>query len=130
MAEFVQALDSMNALAEASPGFVWRFKTDAGNATSVRAYDDPLILFNMSVWESIEDLKGYAYRSLHGKFFARRQSWFQPMEDPHLALWWIPAGTLPEIADAKERLELLTRHGESPRAFTFRTTFGPDGHSA
>jgi len=125
MAGFANALDEINALAEQSRGFVWRLKTAAGNATEIRAYDDPRIVFNLSVWESVEALKEYVYRSMHRSFFARRAEWFDKMAGTHLALWWIPAGAIPEVADAKARLEHLSQHGESPRAFTFRRLFGP-----
>lgn len=124
MTDFANALDEINALAEASPGFVWRFKDDASNnATSVRPYDDPRILVNLSVWSSLEALRDFAYRSAHGKFFARRREWFEPYEAPHLALWWIPAGTTPTVDEARERLALLTASGETERAFTFRRAF-------
>ena len=126
MADFANALDEINALAEASPGFVWRFKDDARNdATSVHAYDDQRIIVNLSVWFSVEQLRDYAYRSAHGKFFARRREWFEPFDGPHLALWWIPAGTTPTIDEAKTRLANLALSGETERAFTFRRTFPP-----
>ena len=123
VAEFVNALDEINALAESSPGFVWRRKTDQGNATGVRAVDDPRIIFNMSVWTSIDLLRDYVYRSMHGKFFARRAAWFEKLEKPHMALWWIPAGTLPTVEEAKRRLEHRERHGDTAFAFSFREIF-------
>ena len=126
MAGFVNALDKVNAIADASPGFIWRLQTDDGNALAVRAYDDPRIIFNMSVWESVEALKEYVYRGMHGEIFARRQDWFEKMEPPYMAMWWIPAGSIPEIADAKKRLDYLLRHEESPYAFTFRKIFSPE----
>lgn len=120
LADFANALDEINALAEASHGFVWRLKTAAGNATEIKAYDDPLVIVNISVWESVESLKNYAYKSMHGKFLARRREWFEKMESPHMALWWIPAGTTPSVEEAKTRIEHLDKHGESAYAFTFR----------
>ncbi len=125
MADFINALDRVNALAEASPGFVWRLQTEAGNATEVQAYEDPRIIFNLSVWESVAALKEYTYRSMHGEFFARRDSWFEKMDTPHLAMWWVPAGSIPEVAEAKERLQHLAHHGETAQAFTFRKIHGP-----
>lgn len=127
MAGFVNALDEVNAIADRSPGFVWRLQTASGNATDVRAYDDPQMLVNLTVWESPEALRAYVYQSLHRKFFARREEWFEQLAGAHVALWWIPSGTIPDILDAKARLEHLERHGESPRAFTFGRLFGPDG---
>lgn len=127
MAEFAAALDEINALAEASPGFVWRFKTDNGNATEVKAYEDPLMLVNLSVWESVESLRNYAYRSAHGKFFARRAEWFESSAEAPFALWWIPAGQIPTVEEAVARLAELRARGPGPRAFTFKQPFPPDG---
>jgi hypothetical protein len=126
MADFMSALDKVNALADSSPGFVWRLQTSDGNATAVRAYDDPLIIFNMSVWESVAALRNYVYRTMHGEVFARRQSWFEKLDTPHMAMWWIPKGCLPDVAEAKKRLEFLTRNGETSHAFTFRKIYEPD----
>lgn len=125
MAEFVHALDEINRLAEASPGFVWRYQTEAGHAIDYQPFEDPLVIFNMSVWDSVESLKAYVFKSMHGKFFARRQTWFEPMQTPHTAMWWIPAGTLPTTDDAKAALQRLESAGESPAAFTFRQPFPP-----
>jgi len=130
MAGFANALDEVNALADQSPGFVWRLKEASGNATAVRAYDDPLMLVNLSVWETPEALRTYVYRSMHRQFFARREEWFEKLEGAHLALWWIPVGSIPGVIEAKARLEYLSSHGESPRAFTFVRRFGPDGQPA
>lgn len=123
MAEFSAALAEVNALAESSPGFVWRLKEASGDATSIQAFADPRILVNMSVWTDVESLQKYAYRSLHGRFFARRQNWFEKPTEAHLALWWIPAGHIPTLAEAKERLLTLGRNGPSVAAFTFREEF-------
>ncbi|MCI0541425.1 MAG: DUF3291 domain-containing protein [Verrucomicrobiales bacterium] len=126
MADFVDALDEVNALADRSPGFVWRFQTASGNAVEFRAYEDPLVLFNLSVWQSIDALKDYTYKSLHGRFFARRQEWFTKMNEAHMALWWIPAGSVPEVAEAKARLEHLRRRGAFPYSFTFQDIYKPE----
>jgi hypothetical protein len=129
MRDFVTALDEINLLAEGSPGFIWRFKTDSGNATSVQTFPDPRIIVNMSVWRDIAGLKDYTYRSMHGRFFARRAEWFEKMDSPHLALWWIPAGTLPTLEDAKARLQRIAIHGDTPQAFTFRRAFDAAGQA-
>jgi hypothetical protein len=125
MRPFVEALDEINALAEASPGYVWRFKTESGNATSVAAFDDPTLIVNISVWTDLDSLRNYVYRTMHGRFFARRSEWFEKMETPHLALWWIPAGVLPTVENAKQRLSSIALNGESEFAFTFRRPFNP-----
>ena len=125
MSAFVEQLDFVNALADRSPGFVWRLQTDTGNATDVRAYDDPLILFNLSVWESVEALRDYVYSSAHRQPLRERKQWFVPMDAPHLALWWVPAGHRPSVQEATERLEHLRRHGPGPTAFSFSRAFDP-----
>ena len=130
VAEFVEALDEINALAERSPGFRWRFQTEDGNATAVRPYDDDLIIINITVWESVEALADYVYRSDHTAFLRRRREWFERMRDAVVALWWIEPGTRPTVTDAVTRLEHLRRHGPTPHAFTFRHRFGPDGGAA
>lgn len=127
IAPFMDALDEINALAEASPGFVWRFQTAEGNATSVRPYDDELVLINFSVWESVEALNDYVYRTDHTAFLRRRSEWFERMTDAYLALWWVPIGHRPTEQDAVARVEHLRTHGPTPHAFTFRTVFAPGG---
>src|SRR5262249_54524264 len=102
MAGFVAQLDGINALADRSPGFVWRLQTDDGNATSIRAFDDERILFNMSVWESIEALHEYVYRSKHVAVFRGRRQWFEPHPGPTLVLWWIESGSIPSIDEGKK----------------------------
>jgi hypothetical protein len=125
MAEFVENLARINALAESSSGFVWRLQDDNGNATSITAYDDPAILVNMSVWQSVEALKSYIYQSDHSEFLRRRHEWFERIM-PYMVMWWVPAGHLPTVEEAKERLAYLEQHGETPYAFTFRKVFEPE----
>jgi len=125
MADFMAALDEINALAEASPGFVWRLQDEAGNATAIHAFDDPRLLLNMSVWRSLDELAAFTYKTAHTAFLKRRREWFEPLTGPHLVLWWIAAGHLPSIEEARDRLAHLERHGPSARAFTFRDRFPP-----
>jgi hypothetical protein len=125
MRDFVELLDTVNALAEATPGFVWRLKTDERDATSVRAYDDPLMIVNMSVWSGIEALREYVYRSSHAHAFRRRKEWFAHMTTPSLALWWIPVGHIPTVDEGKVRLDMLETEGATPHAFTFKAAFAP-----
>jgi hypothetical protein len=127
MADFMAGLDEINALAEASPGYVWRLQTEDGNATAIRPYEDDRMLVNLSVWESAEALADFVYRSDHVRFLRRRREWFEPPVEAIVVLWWIPAGTTPTAAEAVERLEHLRRHGPTARAFTFRQRFDPDG---
>jgi hypothetical protein len=123
MADFVANLDRINAIGDASPGFVWRLQDDSGAATSIRAFDDPLMIVNLTVWESIETLRAYAYRSSHVEFFRRRREWFVPLDGPSLVLWWLPAGHRPSVEEAKARLERLAAAGPKPEAFTLKASF-------
>ena len=126
VAALMAALEPINALADASPGFVWRLQTEAGNATDIQEFDDPLLLLNMSVWESIESLRAFTYTTAHTDVLRRRREWFDKPAEAHLVLWWVPAGHNPTTAEATERLEILRRDGPSPRAFTFRVPIGPE----
>jgi hypothetical protein len=127
MAEFVARLPEINALADESPGFVWRLQTEDGDATAVRPYEDRGILINMSVWEDLAALRGYVYRSAHAAVMRRRREWFERFERVFVALWWVPAGHRPSVSEAVERLAHLEAHGPTPFAFTFREPFDPDG---
>jgi uncharacterized protein DUF3291 len=127
LADFVAALDRVNALADASPGFVWRLKSDSGNATDIRAGDDPLFIVNMSVWVSVEALFEFVYRSAHTKVMTRRREWFDKPDAAYQVLWWVPAGTVPTVEEALQRLAHLRAHGPSPFAFTFRARHPPPG---
>lgn len=124
-ADFMAALDHVNALAEGSPGFVWRLKGEGNNATDIRPYDDPLMAINMSVWENIDALAAFVYRNMdHRGVMRRRREWFEEMK-VYMALWWVPAGTLPTVEDARAKLELLERLGPTAEAFTFKQPFAP-----
>ena len=123
--EFVDNLDPINALAEHSVGFVWRLKGTDNNATSIRAFDDDMIIVNMSVWRDLESLKHYVYQSDHTRFLRERKKWFSVMSEMYMALWWVPAGHQPSVQEAQARLMHLRQHGETPHAFSFRKTFLP-----
>jgi hypothetical protein len=130
MAGFVAALAPTNALADCAPGFVWRLETEEGDATAIRAFDDELMLVNMSVWESVEALAEYVYRSGHLDVMRRRREWVDRIAEAHLCLWWLPAGTVPSVEEARARLEHLRAVGPSPYAFTFKARFEPDATPA
>jgi hypothetical protein len=123
MAEFVAQLDVINALADKSPGFVWRLQTPEGNATALRPYEDDLILVNLSLWTSFSDLSTFVYKSRHRQVMQQRRQWFECFEGPYLALWWVPAGHLPSVEEAKERLAYLRAHAETPYAFSLKKPF-------
>jgi hypothetical protein len=131
LADFVAGLDPVNALADGAPGFVWRLQTEDGDATAIRAFDDDRILVNMSVWEDVESLGAFVYRSGHLEVLRRRREWFDRMTSVFLALWWIPDGTRPTVDEAKRRLELLEARGPTADAFTFKVPFpAPDATTA
>ncbi len=126
MKRFVEWLDPINALADRSPGFVWRLQTAEGDATSIRVFDDEMMIINMSVWESVETLKNYVYYTAHVELLKERREWFERMDKIHYALWWVPAGHRPTAEEGRERVEYLQTHGDSARAFTFSKTFAPE----
>jgi hypothetical protein len=126
MADFMNGLDPINALADSAPGFVWRYTTEgSNNATSDHPYGDEEIIVNLSVWETREQLWDFSYRSEHMDFLRRRREWFVRLGDPDQVLWWVPAGTTPTVAEAMERLELIREKGPTPEAFSFRKYFDP-----
>jgi hypothetical protein len=127
LAGFVASLEPINVLADASPGFVWRLQTAEGDATALRPYADERILVNLSLWQSAEALRDFVYKSAHAGVMRQRKSWFERFDGAYYALWWVPAGHIPAIAEAKERLQHLRDHGESPHAFSFAKLFAaPD----
>lgn len=131
MEGFRTQLDPINRLADETPGFVWRLQTEDGNATAIRPYaDDDLMAINMSVWESLESLQQFVYKSAHVTPLRSRKQWFEEMDGPILVLWWIPAGQIPTVADARDRLQHLKERGPTPHAFTFRTPFPAPGGQA
>jgi heme-degrading monooxygenase HmoA len=130
LAGFVAQLEPVNALADQSPGFVWRLQTEDGDATAIRPYEDDRVMVNLSVWASLEALRSFVYATRHLDVMRHRRQWFHRMPDPYLALWWLPAGAIPTVAEAKERLELLARRGPTADAFTFRVPFPEPAGSA
>ena len=126
MAEFMARLDEINALAERSPGFVWRLQGDGGNNTDYKVDDgDPLFIVNLSVWATLEDLHAFTYRSEHRTVFARRFDWFERRSGPNVVIWWQPTGTIPDVDDALRRLQLLEDAGPTPDGFGFKSPFPP-----
>jgi len=126
MADFANALDKINALAEKSPGFVWRLKDDSGNATDFRITDIDNLLVNMSVWENIDALYQYAYKSHHVDYFSRRREWFTRWEKPSPVLWWVSVGHQPTLPEALARINYMHAHGPTPHAFDFKQRFTVD----
>ena len=127
LADFVAVLDPVNAAAERSPGFLWRLKTEDGNATAIPVLADHMLLVNMSVWESIEALRAWVYGEAHAAVMRRRGEWFEKMQNAYTAMWWIPRETVPTVTDAEERIAYLRRFGPTPFAFTFAKSFTKGG---
>ena len=130
MAGLTERIDEINLLAEQSRGFVWRFQSSAADLEYLRPFDGYFtpfeperIFFNMSVWETVEDLKNYVFHSGHVELFRRKDQWMISSEKPHLALWWATAGHLPTVEESREKLLLIERNGPTPNAFTFAKTF-------
>ncbi len=126
LAEFVAALEPVNARADNAPGFVWRLQSDGGDATSIRVFDDDLIIVNMSVWSSMPALWQFVYSGGHLDVMRRRREWFEVADAAHMALWWVPADSVPTVEDGIERLETIRRNGPGPRAFTFKHPHDPE----
>ena len=124
---FFDALDAVNAIADASPGFVWRLVGEGNNATDLRPTPDPLLAINMSVWTDADALFAFVYRSAHTPVMARRRDYFERFDGAYQAMWWIPAGDIPTVSDALARLWMLDRYGPTPQAFTFKTRFPAPG---
>jgi Domain of unknown function (DUF3291) len=115
MAGFMDNLDRINALAERTPGFVWRLKGDNNNATDLRVGDDYAV--NMSVWETPEALENYVFKTVHVQFYKNRADWFDLMEKPHMVFWWVPEGHQPSLQEAMDRLDMYEKNGATEQAF-------------
>jgi Domain of unknown function (DUF3291) len=124
MADFVANLDRINALAEASPGFVWRMQTEEGDATALRPMGDDTLV-NMSVWQDVESLNHYVFKTVHVDIMRRRREWFERMREAATVLWWVRKGHRPDMTEAAEKLQLLRTQGSTEHAFTFRQAFPP-----
>src|SRR6202451_2108992 len=117
MADFMNTLDLVNALAERSTGFVWRLKDESGNATNFRPFPDPNMAVNLSVWESVEALERFVWATVHKQFYNRKGEWFEKLGAPHFVMWPVSSGHIPDLAEAMGRLEYLRARGDSDFAF-------------
>lgn len=123
MSEFMTQLPPINALADQSPDFVWRLQSESGDATSIKVYDDDFVIVNLTVWESVDALREYIYKSAHQGVLRDRKRWFEKFDGPYYALWWVPAGHNPSTEEGKERLDHLREHGDTAFAFSFKNVF-------
>lgn len=129
-ADFVNMIAPVNAAAERMPGYVWRLVDEDGvGSMAIQAFDDPRMLVNLSVWESLDHLRDFVFQTVHTKVMDRRAEWFDLMESQHLVLWWVPRGHRPSVEEAKARLDALDRKGPTSRAFTFKQAFDFDGQA-
>ncbi|KUO12262.1 DUF3291 domain-containing protein [Streptomyces sp. DSM 15324] len=125
--DFVDALDPVNADADAADGFVWRLQSQEGDATGIEVFGDAWLIVNMSVWRNTDALTAYMYQGRHREMLARRREWFERVREAMVTLWWVPAGHRPTVEEAEARLLHLRTHGPTPYAFTLRTSFPPEG---
>ena len=123
VADFMDNLDAVNALADAAPGFVWRLQDEAGNATGIPVTRDDMFIVNLSVWRSIEQLHAFVYETGHTPFIGRRLEWFERHDGPYMTLWWVEAGHAPSVEEAMARLAQVRTEGPTRDAFTFKQTF-------
>ena len=120
-ADFINNLERINALAERAPGFVWRLKDDSGTSIHIETGDDPTLLPNLSLWETIEDLHRFTFQTVHARIYDRRHEWFDPHQQAHFVMWHVPVGHRPSLEEAFAQLETLRRHGSSDRVFGWET---------
>ncbi len=123
--DFIDNLEHINGIAETSPGFIWRLKDDSGDATQIKAFDDPNMIINMSVWQSVEQLKDFMFKTQHRDFMRRKGEWFARLPEASYVLWWITDGHIPSIEEAIDRLMHLRKYGDSDHAFSFKSIFEP-----
>lgn len=128
MQGFTARLEEINRLADAAPGFVWRYESAPGeDAAARRLFGPDLMLVNISVWSDLPSLKGFVYRSAHAELLRQRGAWFERMGAVYQALWWLPAGQVPTLPEAKARLDTLQSQGPGPEAFTFAQAWPAPG---
>lgn len=124
--DFVDNLEPINALAESSDGFIWRLKDENGDATNIEAFDDPNIIVNMSVWDSVDALKNFMFRTHHKDFMRRKKEWFHKLPEDSYVLWWVPQGHIPSLQEGIEKLNHIREYGDTPEAFSFKSNFNAE----
>lgn len=125
MRDFVERIDEIHALADIAPGFIWRLETEDGYNGAPSVFNDPLLLINISVWQDLESLRAFVYKSMHVDLVRDKENWFDKMGEMHQALWWVPVGHIPDIQEGKDKLDLIREHGPTEAAFTFGKHFSP-----
>ena len=117
MAGFMDNLDRLNTIAERSQGYVWRMKSDSGNATDLDVPGDDQMIANMSVWDDVASLGDYVFNTVHARFYEKRPEWFEAMGKMHFVMWWIEDDHIPTIDEAMTRLAHLQENGSTDHAF-------------
>lgn len=125
--DFVDNLDPVNASAEAADGYVWRLQSEGGDATDIKVFGDDWLIINLTVWRDPNALTAFMYQGGHREMLSRRREWFEKVAEAMTALWWVPAGHRPTVAEAEARLLHLRANGPTPYAFTLRTSFPAQG---
>ncbi len=125
MQGFFSRITEIHNLAEGSPGYVWRYDDEEGADVAERVFGNPLMLINMTLWEDIDSLRHFVYKSIHKELIQGREAWFNKMPEMYQVMWWVPVGHIPSIQEAKDKLELLRKHGPTAEAFTFAKKFDP-----
>ncbi len=125
MRGFVDRLDEIHLLADNTKGFIWRYQNEEGDDVGERIFDNPLMLINMSLWEDVDTLRQFVYKSIHKELIQSKGDWFNKMPEMHQVLWWVPAGHIPSLQEAKDKLDLLRDIGPSAEAFSFAKPFAP-----
>jgi hypothetical protein len=115
--DFLNGIDMLNRIAERSPGYVWKFETEFGGVVEGEFDNDPRVLVNLTVWESVASLHHFVWNTLHKHFVSRKEEWFTQLEVAHFVMWWVPDGHEPTLSEAQGKLEHLRRHGDSDAAF-------------
>lgn len=130
LAPFVARLAEVNARAEASDGFIWREKDEAGGDNTGNRPFGPDTIHNLTVWRDVAALAAFTYRTAHAEVMTGRNDWFEPHRGAWYALWWVPAGHRPTAAEAEERRAHRDAHGDTPYAFSFKNRFPPPDDGA
>ena len=125
MRGFFDRIDEIHDLAENAPGFIWRYDDDEGVDIAERVFGDPLLLINLTLWQDIASLREFVYKSIHKELIQGRKDWFHKMPEMHQVMWWVPAGQIPKIQQAKDKLDLIRKQGPSAAAFSFAKPFDP-----
>lgn len=125
MQGFYNRIEEIHELAEKSPGYIWRYQDEEGDDVAERVFGNPLMLINLTLWQDIESLRHFVYKTAHKELIQGRKAWFKDMPDMHQVLWWVPEGHIPSVQESKDKLNLLREHGPTKNAFSFAKPFNP-----